>query len=78
MSSTPTLREPWLWIIIVALILMMVLPLVVIWFVLTLPPELAFVATILILVTWAVAGGYRDWLIHKRSEDKKQEQSESL
>jgi uncharacterized membrane-anchored protein len=78
MSSAPTLREPWLWIIILALILIMVLPLVVIWFVLTLPPELAFVATIIIVVAWAVAAGYRDWLIHKRSEDEKQKQSENL
>jgi uncharacterized membrane protein len=72
------MKESWFWIIIVSLILIIVLPLVIVWFILALPPELSFVATILVIVTWGVVAGYKDWIIHKRNEEKKQRQSENI
>jgi len=65
-------REPWLWIIVFSLILIIVLPFAIIWFILTLPPELSFTATIIIIVMWGVAAGYKDWTIQKRKDEEKQ------
>ncbi len=64
------LKEKWLWYIILALILILVMPLVVIWMITYFPPELKLVATILLIVGWGVAAGYRDWVVHKRKEEK--------
>ena len=62
------LSEKWLWIIILCVIAIIAIPLVVIWIILTLPPILKVVATILIIIGWGVAAGYRDWVLSKRRE----------
>jgi hypothetical protein len=49
------------------------LPVVVVWFILTLPTEMKFLSTILIIVGWGVAAGYKDWILAKRREEEKQE-----
>jgi len=64
------LSEQWLWIIIASLFIVVILPLVVIWVILYLPPEMKLVATILIIVGWGVAAGYKDWIISKRAEER--------
>jgi hypothetical protein len=63
--------EKWLWIIILALAAISVGPLLIIWVILYLPDELKVVATILIVIGWGVAGGYKDWLKDKRREEEK-------
>jgi hypothetical protein len=67
------LREQWLWIIIVGVILILALPLAIIWLILDLPPEGRLIATVAIIIGWGVAAGYRDWLVSKRKEERKQE-----
>lgn len=67
------LSEKWLWIIIVLIIMVFTLPVVVVWFILTLPTEMKFLSTILIIVGWGVAAGYKDWILAKRREEEKQE-----
>jgi hypothetical protein len=42
----------------------------IIWFILYLPGELKVVATILIIIGWGVAAGYKDWLQNKRREEE--------
>jgi hypothetical protein len=62
------LKESWLWIIVAALITIMVLPLAVVWFILNLPPPLAFAATIILIISWGIVAGYKDWIMSKRKE----------
>jgi uncharacterized membrane protein len=68
------MKEEWYWIIVISVILILVLPLAIVWFLLKLPPELAFVATILLLIGWGVAAGYKDWLMARRAEEEKKKQ----
>lgn len=63
------LREEWLWIIILSLIAIFLLPLILIWFILTIPPELRVIITFMLIISWGVAAGYKDWLIEKRKEE---------
>jgi hypothetical protein len=65
------LSEKWFWIIILALAAISVGPLLIIWVILYLPDELKVVATILIVIGWGVAAGYKDWLKDKRREEEK-------
>jgi uncharacterized membrane protein YidH (DUF202 family) len=64
------LSEEWLWIIILSFIAILVGPLLIVWFILALPGELKILATILIIVGWGVAAGYKDWLQAKRKEEE--------
>jgi hypothetical protein len=64
------LSEKWLWIIVLGLTAVLVGPLLIIWFILYLPGELKVVATILIIIGWGVAAGYKDWLQNKRREEE--------
>ncbi|MEM3697924.1 MAG: hypothetical protein QXQ94_10615 [Candidatus Bathyarchaeia archaeon] len=64
------LSEKWLWIIIVLIIIVFTLPGVVVWFILTLPIELKFLSTILIIIGWGIAAGYKDWILAKRQEEE--------
>jgi membrane protein YdbS with pleckstrin-like domain len=67
------IKETWLWIIVIGVILVIALPLAIVWFILNLPPPLAFAATIIILVGWGIAAGYKDWIISKRREEKRKQ-----
>jgi len=62
--------EEWLWLIIIALAAILILPLLIVWVILALSAELKVVATILIVVGWGVAAGYKDWLVAKRREEE--------
>ena len=64
------LSEEWLWLIVLSFIAILVGPLLIVWFILVLPPELKILATILIIVGWGVAAGYKDWLKAKRKEEE--------
>ncbi len=63
--------EQWLWIVIGALAAIVVLPLLIVWVILSLPDYLKIVATILIVIGWGFAAGYKDWLVAKRHEEVK-------
>jgi len=60
----------WTWIVVVGMILILVVPLIVVWTIIQMPPELRLVATILIIVSWGVVAGYKDWVIAKRREQE--------
>jgi uncharacterized membrane protein len=63
--------DKWVWITIVSAALVIVVPLLVVWFILSLPAELKIVATIGIIVLWGVVSGYKDWVVSKRQEEEK-------
>lgn len=63
--------EEWLWLTILALIAILVLPLMIVWLILALPGELKLVATIVIVIGWGVAAGYKDWLVARRHEEER-------
>lgn len=62
------LTERWVWIIILSLIAILVVPLIVVWVILTLPPLLKAVATVVIIVSYGIAAGYKDWVTSKREK----------
>jgi len=66
------LKEKWLWIIVIGVILVTALPLVIVWAILNLPPIIRLVATIAIIIGWGVAAGYKDWIMSKRREGKEE------
>lgn len=65
------LSSKWLWFTILSAVLVLVAPLVVVWFILQVSPELRVVATIAIVVLWGVVSGYKDWILAKRREAEK-------
>jgi len=65
------LSNKWLWFTILSAVLVLVAPLVVVWFILQVSPELRVVATIAIVVLWGVVSGYKDWIVAKRREAEK-------
>lgn len=65
------LTEKWLWIIILVLTVIIVAPLVIIWFILVLPFPLNTILTILLIVGWGIAAGYKEWVIAKRKEEER-------
>jgi len=62
--------DKWAWIIILSVTLVVVVPLIVVWSILQLAPEVRVVATIFIIVLWGVVSGYKDWIIAKRKEEE--------
>jgi len=71
------LSEEWLWIIVLALIVILIGPLLIVWLVLALPAELKLVATVLIVIGWGVASGYKDWILEKRRREEEQGEKRS-
>jgi len=63
--------DKWIWITVFSAVLVVVVPLIVVWFVISLPSELKIVATIAIIVLWGVVSGYKDWVVSKRGESEK-------
>jgi hypothetical protein len=62
--------EKWFWITVVSALLIVVLPLIIVWSILTLPAELRIVATVGLVILWGVFSGYKDWL---QSQQKKEQ-----
>ncbi|MEM0058217.1 MAG: hypothetical protein QXG09_05050 [Candidatus Bathyarchaeia archaeon] len=69
--SNETTANRWIWMIILLTSLIIILPLVIIWFILQLPPSLALVATVLLIILWGVAAGYKDWILYKEQEEER-------
>ncbi len=66
------LSDAWFWMIVISAFLIIIIPLIVIWTIFYLPPELKLVATICLVILWGVVSGYKDWVISKRkSEEEK-------
>lgn len=65
------LTEKWLWIIILLLIVIMVGPLFIAFFILLLPFPFNTIATILLVVGWGIAAGYKEWILEKKKERKR-------
>jgi hypothetical protein len=60
--------DKWFFVTIFAVTLVVATPLIVIWLILQVSPELRLLATIAIIVLWGVVSGYKDWIIFKRRE----------
>ena len=65
-----TLFNKWLWIIIGAMSLIVVMPFFIMSAMLTSPPWIGTTITILVITGWAIAGGYKDWMLHKHKKEK--------
>lgn len=68
------LTERWLWITVLAMVLVITTPLVVVWIILNLPFPYNTIATLLLIVLWGVAAGYKEWIIERREEKEKQKE----
>jgi hypothetical protein len=66
-----SVSDKWVWITIFSVVLVMVVPLIVVLGILDMPPELRIIATLGIVVLWAVVSGYKDWIVSKRREAEK-------
>jgi hypothetical protein len=70
-------KEKWFWIIVLALASIIILPFIVLTMILNLPPILRVVATIALVLLWAVAGAYKEWIRSKPESEKKMQKPES-
>lgn len=75
------IKQKWYWIIVLGVSLILLVPLLVAWVLLNLPPFLSLIMTIGIVITWGVVGGYHDWIKNERKEygqnkEKKEKPSE--
>lgn len=70
--SNITLNK-WFFIIVFSVTLVITIPLVVVWFILQLGPELRLIATVVVILLWGAVAGYKDWVIAKRKEEESQE-----
>jgi len=66
-------RQKWFWIIFLALVAIFILPFILILFVLALPGDLRLIMTILLVIGWGVAAGYRDWVKSRRKEEEEKQ-----
>ncbi len=66
------LTERWLWIIIFVIFLVIATPLAVVWIILNLPFPYNTIATVLLVILWGVAAGYREWIIEQRKQREKE------
>lgn len=65
-----TLFNKWLWVIIAGGAAIVIFPFAIISAIMMSPPWLAAIITILIIIGWGVAGGYKEWSLHKRKQEK--------
>jgi len=64
------LTSKWYWMIVTMATAIVVTPFVLIILILNFPAPLNFISTLLIVVAWGVAAGYKDWIIAKAKEEK--------
>jgi len=62
------LTQKWLWIIIFSLISIVVFPFLLVLLIISLPPPYNAIATVILVIGWGVAAGYKDWIISKGEE----------
>ena len=65
-----TLFNKWLWIIIGAMCTIVIVPFFIMSIALMSPPWFSATMMILVIIGWGIAGGYKDWSLHKRKEEK--------
>jgi hypothetical protein len=65
-----TLFNKWLWIIIGAMSTIVMVPFLIMSVALTSPPWVGTTIMILVIIGWGIAGGYKEWSLHKRKEEK--------
>jgi len=58
----------WLWITILGASVVMIGPFIITYAILAMPPVYRGLSTILIIIGWGFASGYKDWVISKRRE----------
>jgi len=73
-----TLLNKWLWIIIGCLCAIVIVPLMVLWVMMIVPPWLAATLTILILISWGIASGYKEYLLYKRKSEQARSRGEEF
>lgn len=64
------LFNQWLWIIILGMSAILIGPFIALYGIFALPIPHRGLATILIIIGWGIAAGYKDWVITKRKEEK--------
>jgi len=64
------LFNKWLWITIFCISAVAIGPFIVLSIILALPQELRGIATLMVIFSWGIAAGYKDWIIAKRQEEK--------
>lgn len=69
------LSEKWLWIIIFAVIMIVAFPLLIVYIILLLPFPFNTLATILLIIGWGIAAGYKEWIISKEKEQQEGHES---
>ena len=65
-----TLFNKWLWIIIGAMCTIILGPFLVMSVVLMSPSWVGATIMILVIIGWGIVGGYKDWSLHRRKEEK--------
>jgi len=65
--------DKWFWITVVSIILIIALPLIVVWGILSLPGEVRLIATVAVILIWGVVSGYKDWVVSKRGQQARPE-----
>jgi len=60
----------WIWIIVFGCAAVIVGPVLIIYLIVLVPAPLKVAATFGIMIGWGVAGGYKDWILAKRQEQK--------
>jgi hypothetical protein len=65
-----TLFNKWLWIIIGAMCTIVIVPFFIISIALMSPPWFSATIIISVITGWGIAGGYKDWSLHKRKKEK--------
>ena len=64
-----TLFNRWLWVIVGAVMAIVILPFALMMVLMNLPGWLTASIIILVMISWGVVGGYKDWLLHKREQE---------
>jgi hypothetical protein len=65
-----TLFNKWLWIIIGAMCTIVMVPFLIMFVALSSPPWIGTTILILVIIGWGIAGGYKEWSLHKRKDEK--------
>jgi len=68
------LTSRWYWIILTAVSAIIITPFLLILLIINLPPPWNFLSTLLIVVAWGLAAGYKDWIIAKAREERQKTQ----
>jgi cell shape-determining protein MreC len=69
--------EKWFWLIILVCASVILIPFLIVTLILNFPPYLRAVATVALVVSWGVAGAFKDWTKEKREQEEKMGQPAS-